>query len=78
MLYTPNTDMFEKLASLFDPIQDIMDDQGYDLSELEAIHVTYAPEGGGNITLIFDIHTMPTLTMNFKKGGNIDTALSTK
>lgn len=78
MIYTDNTVMFNKLASLFDPIQDGLDEQGYDLTELEAIHITEAPEGGGNITLIFDIHTMPTLTFNFKKGGNIDKALNSK
>lgn len=76
MIYTPNTTMFEKLASLFDAHQDQMDEQGYDLTELEAIHITHAPEGGGDITLIFDIHTMPILTFPYKSDGNIAAVLN--
>lgn len=75
MIITDNTAVFTKLADLFEPMYLTLENKGYDLAELDAFHVTYAPEGSGNITLLFDAHTMEPLTFNFKKGGKVDLAV---
>lgn len=76
MIFTNNTTKFKKLADLFDPMYLELENKGYDLAELEAIHVTTSPIGGGNITLIFDINTMPTATFNYEKDDAVDTIIN--
>lgn len=76
MIFTENTSTFQKLADLLDVMYLAFDDKGYDLAEMEAIHITRDHTGAGDMTLIFDIHTMPTYTLPFKKDGNVAAILN--
>lgn len=78
MIYFPNSPVFKQLTDLIDPMYSSLEDKGYDLAELEAIHITRCPSGAGSMTLIFDTNTMPTLTLSFKADGRTADILNNK
>lgn len=70
MIYTQGTAAFERFANILDISYLPLNNAGYDLAELEGLHIPDADLNGETlvITALFNHNTMPTLTCYFQDG----------